>query len=201
MSTWLLPIESARLRLIPATAEHADAFADAALESHTELSQWSRRGGGDDRASYLKTALARVEPTANGTFVRRYAFTREEPARLIGSVTIQAWRRPIPGVAEGPPNVRVDRAPDLELGYWCRTSLMGQGYASEAVSALVEHAFDDLGAQTLWLRIGAENTRSRRLAERLLFEEVERVAFPASAEWGDPATVLFMRRERATAQT
>jgi RimJ/RimL family protein N-acetyltransferase len=59
------------------------------------------------------------------------------------------------------------------LGYWCRTSMAGQGYASEAVAALIEHAFRDLA-----------------------FVEVERVAFPASPEWGDAATVLFMRRRR-----
>ena len=196
MSPWLLPIESERLRLIPAQAEHSEAFADAALESHAELSQWSKRGGGDDRASYLQKALARVTPTANGTFVRRYAFTRSEPERLVGSVAVQAWRRPIARVAEPPADVRVDESPDLELGYWCRTSLVGQGYASEAVSALIAHSFEDLGAQVIWLRIGEENARSRRLAERLGFTEVERVAFPPSPGWGDTATVLFMQRKR-----
>lgn len=191
---WLLPIDSERLRLIPARAEHSHAFADAAVESHAELSQWSKPGGGD-RESYVKKAMARIEPTANGTFVHRYSFTREEPARFVGTVTVRPWCRPTAGVAEAPPAARVDQAPDLELGYWCRTSQMGQGYASEAVAALVDHAWSDLGASVLWLRIGEENARSRRLAERLGFVEAERVAFPASPEWGAAATVLFMRRD------
>ncbi len=174
-------------------------YADAATESDREISRWSRpTNRGRDRARQRALALEHAESTLRGTFVHRCLLTREQPARFAGNVAIHPWIDPrSPPVPSDQRELRVDEAPELEVGYWCRTSLAGRGYTSEAVAVVVEHAFDQLGARAIRLRVSEHNLASRRIAERLGFTEVERVSFPASPEWGDAATVLFMMRRAA----
>lgn len=59
--------------------------------------------------------------------------------------------------------------PRVEVGYWCRTSMRGKGYVSEAVQALVNFAFHHIGAARIELITDAQNTASRRVAERCGF--------------------------------
>jgi RimJ/RimL family protein N-acetyltransferase len=59
--------------------------------------------------------------------------------------------------------------PCLMVGYWLRQSEEGKGYMTEAVTLLVRCAFEDLGAERVWLYCDARNQRSMRVAERLGF--------------------------------
>ena len=43
---------------------------------------------------------------------------------------------------------QVDRHPP-EIGYWLGTKYWGKGYATEAVRALIDHAFTDLDSEAL----------------------------------------------------
>jgi RimJ/RimL family protein N-acetyltransferase len=62
---------------------------------------------------------------------------------------------------------RIDwTVPRFEIGYWIRTSLQGQGYATEAVRGLTDFTFRVLGAQRIEIRCDARNTRSAAVAER-----------------------------------
>jgi RimJ/RimL family protein N-acetyltransferase len=54
-----------------------------------------------------------------------------------------------------------------ELGYLFRRMAMGQGFATEAATALRDHAFDGLGIDPLVSYIDPENTGSIRVVERL----------------------------------
>lgn len=186
-----------RLSIRVASEEDASAYADAALESREEVAAWSRRdGAGRSREDFEKKARDRVVAMAAGSVLHFYAFTREQPERFVGGVTIHPWRDPRdPSSVQGSP-ARVDETKDLEVGTWCRTTMVGNGYASEAVRAVIEHAFRDLGARAIWVRLAETNGRSRRAAERGGFVLVERLSYPASPEWGDAATVLIMRLER-----
>lgn len=60
--------------------------------------------------------------------------------------------------------------PSFEVGYWCRTSLAGQGYISETVKTLCDFAFGDFGIERLEIRCDARNQGSRRVAEQCGFE-------------------------------
>ncbi len=60
--------------------------------------------------------------------------------------------------------------PKLEVGYWCRSSEVGKGYITEAVSALVDFAELTLGAVRLELLTDEENHRSRAVALRTGFQ-------------------------------
>jgi hypothetical protein len=59
--------------------------------------------------------------------------------------------------------------PKLEVGYWCRTSQLGNGFVTEAVNALVSLACGPLGAVRLELITDEQNRPSRRVAERCGF--------------------------------
>jgi len=59
--------------------------------------------------------------------------------------------------------------PKLEIGYWVRTSMAGKGYCSEAVSALIEFAKRELGAQRLEICSDPRNEKSRNVAEKCGF--------------------------------
>ncbi len=62
---------------------------------------------------------------------------------------------------------RIDwSVPCMEIGYWCRTSLTGQGYITEAVRGITAFAFDHLQAERIEIRCDARNTRSAAVAER-----------------------------------
>jgi RimJ/RimL family protein N-acetyltransferase len=62
---------------------------------------------------------------------------------------------------------RIDwSVPSMEIGYWVRTSLSGQGYVTEAVIGITRFAFEHLGAQRIEIRCDARNTRSAAVAER-----------------------------------
>ncbi|HEY1630330.1 MAG TPA: GNAT family N-acetyltransferase [Rhizomicrobium sp.] len=56
-----------------------------------------------------------------------------------------------------------------ELGFLFNRGWWGNGYAVEAMDAVVDYAFESLGLERLWARLHAGNEGSRRLLERLGF--------------------------------
>jgi aminoglycoside 6'-N-acetyltransferase len=65
-----------------------------------------------------------------------------------------------------------DDAREAEVGYTFAPAARGQGYASEAVAAVVEHLFDRVGVRRVEARADPDNGRSRRLLERIGFTYV-----------------------------
>jgi RimJ/RimL family protein N-acetyltransferase len=61
------------------------------------------------------------------------------------------------------------RVPRFEIGYWLRTSYIGQGLMTEAASAIAAFAFDTLGARRVEIRCDERNTRSAAVALRCSF--------------------------------
>lgn len=55
--------------------------------------------------------------------------------------------------------------PRGEIGYWCTTDKVGNGYITETVVAMTEFAWT-LGLVRVELRCDARNLRSRAVAER-----------------------------------
>ena len=56
--------------------------------------------------------------------------------------------------------------PRFEIGYWIRTSALGQGYVTEAVNGITNMAFDKLNAVRMEIRCDARNQRSAAVALR-----------------------------------
>lgn len=66
---------------------------------------------------------------------------------------------------------RIDwRVPKFEIGYWVRTPYAGRGYITEAVNAITNFAFEQLGAKRVSICMNPLNVRSRMVAERAGFE-------------------------------
>ena len=57
-----------------------------------------------------------------------------------------------------------------ELGYWLGTHYWGRGYATEAVRAVIDYAFGDLGHETLVAGARVSNPASRRVLEKCAFQ-------------------------------
>jgi RimJ/RimL family protein N-acetyltransferase len=57
-----------------------------------------------------------------------------------------------------------------ELGYWFGTHYWGQGYATEAARAVIDHAFTELGCEELQSGARISNPASRRVLEKCGFQ-------------------------------
>jgi len=88
-------------------------------------------------------------------------FTVEERGggRIVGDVGLS--------VADGEPGV-------IKVGYTIDPAFQGNGYATEAIRALVEYAFETLGAELVRAHASAENAPSIRVAEKVGMRLVER---------------------------
>lgn len=75
--------------------------------------------------------------------------------------------------------------PRMEIGYWVRTSLQGQGYITEAVNGIAAFAFTILKAVRLEIRCDANNTRSAAVAERAGFTLEARMRWQSRTPSGE----------------
>ncbi len=82
-----------------------------------------------------------------------------ETGRLVGDVGLSP--------AEGEPGV-------IKIGYTIDPAFQGDGYATEAVEALVGYALDTLAADIVRAYASAENVPSHRVAEKAGLELMER---------------------------
>jgi len=57
-----------------------------------------------------------------------------------------------------------------ELGYWIGSQFWGLGYATEAARAIIEHAFAELGHESLFAGARVSNPASRRVLEKCGFK-------------------------------
>ena len=60
--------------------------------------------------------------------------------------------------------------PTPEIGYWLGAKHWGKGYATEAVRALIDHAFTDLEVPALQSNVRVTNPASRRVLEKCGFQ-------------------------------
>jgi RimJ/RimL family protein N-acetyltransferase len=56
---------------------------------------------------------------------------------------------------------------DVEIGWHLAREFWGRGYATEAATAIMRYGFEDLGLDTIFAVLFAENVRSRAVTERL----------------------------------
>ena len=62
-----------------------------------------------------------------------------------------------------------ERDGECELGYWLGKPFWGQGLMTEAAQVLLSYAFDVLDVPAVWSGYYEENTKSRRVQEKLGF--------------------------------
>jgi RimJ/RimL family protein N-acetyltransferase len=149
--------ETDRLILRPFEVGDAAALHEALLESIVELRRhlWFLPWVSEEQT--LGSAQARCR-TAQANFLLRtdlpYLAFKKDSGRLVGSVGLH----------------RTDwNEPKTEVGYWIRTSEVGNGYASEGVEVLADWALTELQAIRVELVTLEENAASRAVATRCGF--------------------------------
>ncbi|CAM3478707.1 GNAT family protein [Hydrogenibacillus schlegelii] len=104
------------------------------------------------------------------TLTDTYAFVDQSMAQLRRNEGFQAgifYRGTLVGVIG---YHRIDwENKKTSLGYWLDPTVQGRGIMTRAARTMVDHAFFHLGLNRLEIRAATENTRSRRVAERLGF--------------------------------
>lgn len=120
-----------------------------------------------------RDALARWMPWAAGqslhdtqAFIRA---TREQLARNDGFQTAVIDHGHIVGIV-GFHGISWQHR-STSIGYWLAESAQGHGTVTDAVSALVDHAFGAWRLHRIEIRVGVDNTRSRAIPERLGFTQ------------------------------
>jgi ribosomal-protein-alanine N-acetyltransferase len=143
------PLETERLLLRGwEPADLAAVFAYASDPEVTCFMAWDQHRSIDDSRAFLDLVAEQY-----GNHELDYCFCRRtDPTTAIGGVGLY-WRRPPPGT--------------MELGYVLRKSAWGNGFAPEACRRLIGHAFDTTDVERIFAPIFAENTKSRRAAEKM----------------------------------
>jgi RimJ/RimL family protein N-acetyltransferase len=164
-----------------------------------------RRFRPDDLAPFLAyrndSEVARYDGLTGLTEARARAYIAEQmatPAGVPGLWLQIAVERRSEGLIGDCGFFIDDRLPGTaEIGYRLRRDRWGQGYASEAVGAVLDWAFGALGLHRAVALIDTRNVRSMRLVERLGFRRegtfLESYAEPDG--WSDEAAYAILERE------
>ena len=154
----LTPILTPRLVLRCWTPGDAPLLKEAIDASLPELKRWMPWAAAEplpvaakvERIGKMQRAFAAGEDWTYGIFDRN-------ESRVVGGSGLH-------------PRVAPDR---LEIGYWIRSSEVGQGLATEVAAALADVAFRLHGASAVEIHCDPGNARSAGVPRRLGFEHVE----------------------------
>ena len=160
-------LEGPTLVLRRASSAYADRLADALRASIPELRDfmdWAQDDPSESAAIDEFIRLADRDWTAD----KAYNFHTFDAATdtLVGSCGLM--RRVGPDA--------------IEIGYWIRSDHPGQGLATEAAAILAGAAWDLHGIERIVIRHDLANAASGRVAEKLGFIEIDRVAVEVTAE-------------------
>lgn len=151
------PLQTERLRLRRSVPEDAAAISAYRSEPAVRRYQgWGDTGPADVRATIEE--MSGRSPGEPGGWVQLTVEDRGT-GRLIGDVGISP--------ADHDPGV-------IKIGYTIAPEFQGSGYATEAVGALIDYAFDVLGVDIVRAYASAENTASLRVAEKAGLHLMER---------------------------
>lgn len=177
--TMLVTIDTARLRL-RALAD-ADIPSLFAIFSNAEAMRYWSRGAMSDLAEAAEL-LAEIERGAEEGALLQWGLARREDDVVIGTCTLYGFER------------AHRRA---ELGYILRRDHWGRGYAGEALTALLDYAFDVLGLHRIEADIDPRNAASIRSVEKLgfKFEGRLRERYHVGAEIQDSAIYGLLARQ------
>jgi RimJ/RimL family protein N-acetyltransferase len=175
------PITTERLRLRRSTANDAEAISRYRSDPEVHKMQgWERTDPEGVRIEIEE--MARRRPGEPGGWVQ---FTVEErnDGALVGDVGLSP--------ADGEPGV-------IKVGYTIDPRFQRRGYASEAVAALVDYAFETLDAHIVRAYAGAENAASIRVMEKVGMRLIERFHGSDGEDTWTGVRYEVARGERAT---
>ena len=145
------PLRTFRLTLEPTRPEHADPMWQAVSSSLDELKPWMTWANDTDHPSTRDFTIAAERAWMADA---SWSFTIVFADALVGTVSLDRHDRMLKSA---------------NVGYWLRSDLTGRGLMTEAVSAIVEFAFETVGLHRLELHAAPENVASTRVAEKIGF--------------------------------
>jgi RimJ/RimL family protein N-acetyltransferase len=158
-------------RLVVRRFRADDAAAFASYRSDPEIARYQSWDTplSDEAAAALVDTFAAADPHLPGWC--QYAIELRSHHTLIGDVGVNLH----------------DNLMQAELGFSLATAHQGNGYATEALRAVLEHLFVDRGLHRVSAECDARNLRSARLLERLGFrqEGLRRANTWIKGEWTD----------------
>ena len=179
------PIETERLSLrLPEMADHAT-WARLRREGETFLREWEPNWSVDhfSRKAFRNRVYwawrARDEGRALALFL-----VRRRDAQLMGAITLD--------------NIRRGPAQSATIGYWIGPEHARQGYMTEALQAVVHHAFNALDLSRIEAACLPENTPSRGLLERsgFKYEGVAQSYLQIAGRWRNHVLYANLRNDR-----
>ena len=152
-------LHTARLQLLPANEGLAAEVAAFHLRNAAHLAPWDPPTPADfDTEAFQRQRLGQAAAeAAAGTGLRWWLQRRDDPSRLVGSVSLSQ-------IARGP-------FQNAMLGYAIDGQCQGLGLMHEALQAVIAHAFSPaVHLHRIQANVRPENTRSTALLQRLGFE-------------------------------
>jgi ribosomal-protein-alanine N-acetyltransferase len=197
---WPATLRDGEIELRPFRMRDAAAWSEVRLANEAWLAPWEPSGPGSWADRYAVTAfppvLRQLRRLARDGTTLPFAVTYR--GRLVGGMTAgNIWRGSLNSCF---------------LGYWVDGRYAGLGIAPTALALAVDHCFTSVGLHRVEANIRPENTKSRRVVEKLGFREEglrERYLFIDGA-WRDHVSYALtvedvphglMRRWRARRDT
>jgi len=178
-------IETPRLLLRPPLMRDFEAWVGLRRESRAFLAPWEPAWSPDHLTAraYRNRVVWAERVIRQGEAVPLF-LTRRADGALLGGITLSHIRRQ-PAMAG-------------TLGYWTGAAHARQGYMSEALAALRDHAFGPLDLSRLEAACLPENAASRRLLERCGFshEGMAAAYLQIAGCWRDHVLYAALRADR-----
>ena len=174
-------------RMLMRPPVHADFRAWTALRRDSEafLKPWEPAWAPDhlSRKAFTNRVYWAGRAIGQGTALPLFLLRREDDV-LLGAITLD--------------NIRRGPAQDGTLGYWIGAPFARQGYMSEAIAALVHHAFTHLELSRLQAACLPENAASRAVLERCGFkyEGVAQSYLQIAGRWRNHVLYANLRADR-----
>ena len=138
-------------RLVVRRLAGGDAAPIAAMDADPEVTRFT--GGPETDPAHLEEIEGWFADEDDPAGFGMWAIaTREEPDRFLGWImlwTLPGWE------------------PEVEIGWRLTRTAWGRGFATEAASAVMEHAFTTVGLDRVVAVLDPANDRSRRVCEKL----------------------------------
>lgn len=180
MSTYNTPVlRTERLMLRPLAASDAPAlyavFSDPAVVRYWSAESWTDISSAD-------AAIARALEAYRDETELRFAIELAGTCELIGTVALHHF---------------FNQNKRCEIGYALGSRHWGQGYASEALHAALDHGFREVGLNRVEADIDPRNEASARLLEKLGFrrEGFMPQRWLVHGEYADTAFYGLLRRD------
>ena len=150
-----MPIITPRLIIRPVLPGDGQEVHEAVAETWDDLHRWML---------WAKTAPEPVDATEENVRAAFAKFMLREDFRMVAIEKARGRMAVFTGIHRFDWEIR-----RMEIGYWTRKNLQGQGLATESTIALARYAFSALNARTVAICHADGNEASRRVIERIGF--------------------------------